>query len=286
MRRAAAALARRAAATARGSPARAPTAARALATAAPPAADAAELAKFRSYDWWDPSGPAAPLHALNPARVGFVREEVLRSAAVRGVAPPSPDEPPLARLRLLDVGCGGGILAEALARLGAAVTGIDAGEEGPAAGAAHAAHDPPLAARLDYRAGIAEAEAASHPGQYDAVVASEVIEHVPDPAAFVAALARAAAPGGAVILSTLARTPRSWAVAIAGAEYVARLLPPGTHDWGRFINPEELAALGDGAGLDLARLAGMAPVGQRARWVLTDDPSVNYIAAFVKRDEG
>lgn len=277
---AALALARRA-----GSASASPSFLRALATA-PAAADEAELAKFRSYDWWDPAGPAGPLHALNPARVAFVRDEALRAAAARGVAPPADTAPPLSALRVLDVGCGGGILSEALARLGARVTGIDAGAEGPAAGAAHAAHDAPLAARLDYRAGTAADEAAARPGHYDAVVASEVIEHVPDAGAFVAALARAARPGGAVILSTLARTPRSWMVAIAGAEYVARLLPPGTHDWGRFVNPDELTALADAAGLDLARLAGMAPVGPWMRWALTDDPGVNYIASFVKRGGG
>lgn len=159
---------------------------------------------------------------------------------------------------------------------------MDANGAGPAAATAHAAADPSLAARLTYRCSTAAAEAAATPCHYDAVIASEVIEHVADPASFVASLSAAArSPGGTVILSTLARTPRAWAVAILGAERIARIVPPGTHDWRRFVTPEEMAALGAAAGLTLTRIAGLAPTGPSLReWRLTDDVGVNYVAAF------
>jgi 2-polyprenyl-6-hydroxyphenyl methylase / 3-demethylubiquinone-9 3-methyltransferase len=204
-------------------------------------ADAAEVGKFEADAgrWWELRGPFAPLHRMNPARIGQIVRWLGGSAQ---------------GLKILDVGCGGGIAAEALARRGAAVTGLDASPGAIEAARAHAA-----GAGLDiaYRAGTLEG-APDLPSDFDAVLALELVEHAPDPAALIAACARRARPGGAVIVSTLDRTAASYALAIVAAERVLRWLPPGTHDWRRFIRPHELAAHGRAAGLiprDAARLA-------------------------------
>ncbi|WP_249681405.1 bifunctional 2-polyprenyl-6-hydroxyphenol methylase/3-demethylubiquinol 3-O-methyltransferase UbiG [Roseococcus pinisoli] len=226
-------------------------------------ADAAEVAKFDALagDWWNPRGPMAPLHAMNPVRMGWV-------AAQLG---------PLEGLRILDVGCGAGLASEWLARRGAVVTGLDAAGVALEAARAHAAE---AGVTVDYRAGTPEG---LEEGGYDTVISLEVIEHVPvaERAAFCASLARLTRPGGTVVLSTLNRTRRSWLFAILGAEHVLRWLPVGTHDWKLFLHPSELGALLRGAGLAVTDTAGMVP-GALGGFHLSRDMAVNYLMAARK----
>jgi 2-polyprenyl-6-hydroxyphenyl methylase / 3-demethylubiquinone-9 3-methyltransferase len=220
-----------------------------------------EVARFDALAarWWDPSGPMRPLHAMNPLRIGWIDS---RLRARFGPA------------RVLDVGCGAGLAAEALARRGHTVVGIDAAPEVLAVARAHA-EGKGLA--LDYRDTTAEALLAD--GQkFPAITALEVIEHVADPAAFVATLAGLLAPGGLLFVSTLNRTPRAFLAAKLGAEYVLRLLPVGTHDFRRFVTPPELAAHLRAAGLRLSDISGMTPDPLRGGWRATRNVAVNYIA--------
>lgn len=223
-------------------------------------ADAAEVAKFDALAaaWWDPRGPMAPLHAMNPARMGWI-------ADLLG---------PLEGLRVLDVGCGAGLASEWLARRGARVVGLDAAGAALEAARAHAAE---AGLALDYRDGTPET---LQQDGFDAVLALEVIEHVPpaERPAFLAALARAAKPGGWVVLSTLNRTPRAFATAKLGAEYLLRWLPVGTHDWKLFLRPAELGALIRAAGIAVTDVAGLSP-SLRQGFRITRDVGVNYLIA-------
>jgi len=224
--------------------------------------DSAEVAKFGrlATRWWDDKGPMRPLHRMNPLRVGWIDARLTHPA------------------RLLDVGCGAGIAAEALAKCGHAVLGLDASPEAIAAAEAHAAG---LGLNLAYRAGAAE-DLVAEQAHFDAVTALEVIEHVADQAAFMRLLASLVAPGGLVFVATLNRTFRSLAIAKVGAEYVARLLPRGTHDWRRFVPPEALAAYGRAAGLTLVDITGMEMGALSGDWRATRDVGVNYLAALVR----
>ena len=227
----------------------------------------AEVARFDALAqrWWDPRGPMAPLHAMNPLRVGWVDKHV-RDAFGRNV-------------RMLDVGCGAGLAAEALAKCGHDVTGIDAAPEVIAAATAHAEGQN---LKLSYRVATAEALLAEG-ARFEAITSLEVIEHVADPAAFVGTLAQMLSEGGVLVLSTLNRTRRSYLTAKLGAEHVLRMLPVGTHDWSKFLTPAEVAAMLRAAGLRVTDVAGMGFSPFSGRWKLTRDTAVNYIMA-ARRD--
>jgi 2-polyprenyl-6-hydroxyphenyl methylase/3-demethylubiquinone-9 3-methyltransferase len=201
--------------------------------------DAAELARFDALAerWWDPHGPLSTLHAINPLRMEYIR------ARTR-----------LAGARVLDVGCGGGLLSEALAREGASVDGIDLAEASLEAARQHAASE---GLAIDYRCVDAASHADAHPGTYDVVTCMELLEHVPDPEALVAAISRAVKPGGSVFFSTINRTARSFALAIVAAEHLLQLVPRGTHQYAKLIRPSELAAWCRASGLALRDTTGM-----------------------------
>ncbi|MEW5964127.1 MAG: bifunctional 2-polyprenyl-6-hydroxyphenol methylase/3-demethylubiquinol 3-O-methyltransferase UbiG [Pseudomonadota bacterium] len=227
-------------------------------------------------EWWDTSGKFRPLHQIGPARLAFVREALI---AHFGLSAHSLR--PLTGLAVLDIGCGGGLIAEPLARLGANVTGLDPAPESIAVAEAHAAAQ---GLGVAYRAGMVEDVADAWAGRYDAVLALEVVEHVPDVGAFIAMAAGLLRPGGLLILSTINRTAKSYALAIIAAEYILRWLPPGTHDWDRFVTPDELATHLAAAGLSAPRFEGLAYDPFADRWSLGAATDVNYMAAAAKPD--
>jgi 2-polyprenyl-6-hydroxyphenyl methylase/3-demethylubiquinone-9 3-methyltransferase len=234
-------------------------------------ADPIELAKFDSLaqSWWDPRGPSKPLHDLNPLRLSYV-ERIMAATAT-----------PLAQARVVDVGCGGGILSESMARTGADVLGIDLARGVLEVAELHALE---ASVTVRYRMLAAEALALEQPQAFDLVTCMEMLEHVPDPAATLGALAALVKPGGNIVVSTLNRTPQAFLIAILGAEYIARVLPRGTHEYLKFIRPSELAAWGRETGLELLDLTGIAHNPLTRSFSFATNPSVNYLAHFRRRE--
>jgi 2-polyprenyl-6-hydroxyphenyl methylase/3-demethylubiquinone-9 3-methyltransferase len=226
--------------------------------------DPAEIARFESTAarWWDPEGEFRPLHELNPVRLAFIEQRA-----------------PLAGRKVLDVGCGGGLLSEAMARRGADVTGIDLGQTAIQVASLHALE---AGVKVRYRVESADEHAHDHAGEYDVVTCLEMLEHVPEPEQIVATLARLVRPGGHVFVSTLNRTLKAYLLAVVGAEYIARLLPKGTHTYERFIRPAELASWCRSAGIDVRDLAGIdyQPLARTAR--LTASVDTNYLLHGVR----
>jgi len=245
----------------------------------PPAAASADPDELRRFAelaerWWDEAGPMAPLHKLNPIRLAYIRDQVCRRFGRERDAPQ-----PFAGLAILDVGCGGGLLCEPLARLGGAVTGIDLEPTNLAVAARHAEA---AGLAIGYRR-VAVEQLAATGAPFDLVCVMEVVEHVPDMPSFLAACGRLVRPGGALVLATLNRTVRSFALGIVAAEYVLGWLPRGTHRWSRFVRPSEAARALRAAGLRVADLAGVSYDPLRDRFRLSPDPAVNYML-FATRD--
>jgi len=227
--------------------------------------DPAEIAKFdaAAHRFWDVDGEFKPLHRLNPVRARYVQERCQ-----------------LAGARVLDVGCGGGLLAESLARAQANVTAIDLAPSMVETARLHALDS---GLQIDYRVDSAEMLAGSHAGRFDVLTCMEMLEHVPDPAATVEVFARLVRPGGDLFISTINRNLKSFAMAIVGAEYIARLVPRGTHEYDRLLKPSEIARFARAAGIDVIDIAGLQYDPVREQCSLTRDPSVNYLMHLRRR---
>ena len=228
--------------------------------------DPSEIARFEAAAsrWWDPQGEMRPLHDLNPVRLQYVERAG-----------------PLVGRKVLDVGCGGGLLAEAMARKGAKVTGLDLADDLLQVARLHALEG---GVEVDYLLQSAEQHVVDHAGEYEIVTCMEMLEHVPDPTAVIDSMARLVRPGGHVFVSTLNRTLKAYAMAVVGAEYVLRLLPAGTHTYEKFIRPSELRAWGRGAGLEVNDIVGLDydPFARKAS--LSSDASVNYLVHLRRSD--
>ena len=226
--------------------------------------DSGEIAKFEALAsrWWDPTSEFKPLHDINPLRLAYIAERI-----------------ELAGLRVVDIGCGGGLLAEGLARAGARVTGIDMGEAPLSVARLHLLES---GLEVDYRQSTAEELAKSEPASFDVLACLEMLEHVPDPASVIAACADLVRPGGKVFFSTINRNPKSYLFAIIGAEYLLHLLPKGTHDYRKFIRPSELERWARNRGLQIEDITGMTYNPLTGTYRLGDDVDVNFLACFGK----
>ena len=226
--------------------------------------DQSEIAKFSAlaHRWWDPNSEFKPLHAINPLRLGWIKSLVN-----------------LEGKKVVDIGCGGGILAESISKCGADTTGIDLSEKALKVAELHALE---VGAKLTYRSIAAEALADEQPEQYDVVTCMEMLEHVPDPASVVRACAKLCKPGGTLFFSTLNRNPKSYLFAIIGAEYILKLLPKGTHEYAKFIKPSELVAFTRHAGLEMIGIKGLSYNPLTQVYSLSDDVDVNYMIAVRK----
>jgi len=233
--------------------------------------DPAEVERFSAMaaEWWDPTGKFKPLHLFNPVRLGFIRDEAARRFG-RDISQPRPFE----GMRLLDIGCGGGLLCEPMTRLGFAVTGVDASERNIGVARAHAEQQ---GLDIDYRADTAEALLLQGEPPFDVVLNMEVIEHVADPERFLKDCVKLLRPGGMMIVATLNRTLKAHALAVVGAEYVLRWLPPGTHDWKKFIKPVEILRFLHGEPVSIAGPFGVSYDPLSGRWAPSRDTGVNYM---------
>jgi 2-polyprenyl-6-hydroxyphenyl methylase/3-demethylubiquinone-9 3-methyltransferase len=238
--------------------------------------DPTEVERFSriAAEWWDPAGKFAPLHRFNPVRLAFIREQALsrfqRDPCLRA---------PFAGLKLLDIGCGGGLLSEPMRRLGFEVTGVDASERNIGTARAHAAQ---TGLDIDYRAATAEQLEAEGAGLFDLILNMEVIEHVADPGEYLRTCARLLAPGGLMIVATLNRTLKALALAKIGAEYILRWLPPETHDWNKFLKPGEIRGFLAGEPLKVEGPFGVSFNPLTGRWTRSSDVDVNYMMTVAR----
>ena len=240
--------------------------------------DKDDIARFSAIaaEWWDPQGKFAPLHKFNPTRLAFIRETVIRHFSLD-----TDQKAPFSGLKLLDIGCGGGLLCEPMARLGAEVLGADAGEANIKTASVHAAEQD---LSIEYRATTAEALAAEG-AQFDIVLNMEVVEHVADVPSFMAACATMVRPGGLMICATLNRSLKAFALAIVGAEYVLGWVPRGTHNWQQFITPAELFKALEKTGLRVIEETGVTYNPLSGRWTLSRDMDINYMMVTTKPEE-
>jgi 2-polyprenyl-6-hydroxyphenyl methylase / 3-demethylubiquinone-9 3-methyltransferase len=242
-----------------------------------PSIDPAEVAKFAAMaaDWWNPAGKFRPLHKFNPTRLAFIREQ----ACARFGRDPKARQP-LKGLRVLDIGCGGGLLSEPMTRMGAAVTAVDATEANVKTAMTHAAES---GLAIDYRVGTAEGLLAAGEAPFDLVLNMEVVEHVADPTGFLQTCSRLVAPGGMMLVATINRTPKALALAIIGAERILRWLPPGTHDYDKLVKPSEIvAALAGEPGVNLSAPIGVSYNPLLDTWSLSRDTAMNYMVVVEK----
>jgi len=243
-----------------------------------------EVDKFSamSLDWWNPHGVCKPLHSMNRLRVPLVRDSIVNSGLSNIHLAHS--DTPLKGLKILDVGCGAGILSEALARIGAEVTAIDACPQNIEVAKSHAQQDESLSDNLKYVCTTVEEHVETVNDEYDAIVASEVIEHVDNPGVFVNKCSQVLKSGGSFIVTTINRSTRSWLLAIVGAEYILGLLPIGTHDWFKFLTPTEVSGMLDEAGCQTRLVHGMLYIPGVNKWSWISDNSINYAIHAVKKE--